>query len=47
MLREIEGCVKRRESFAFESTLSGMGYVARSCTLLRASVRVGTPSRNL
>jgi predicted ABC-type ATPase len=29
MLREIEGCVKRRESFAFETTLSGMGYVAR------------------
>jgi predicted ABC-type ATPase len=29
MLREIEGCVKRKESFAFETTLSGMGYVAR------------------
>ena len=29
MLREIESCVKRRESFAFETTLSGMGYLAR------------------
>jgi predicted ABC-type ATPase len=29
MLREIEGCVKRKESFAFETTLSGLGYVAR------------------
>jgi predicted ABC-type ATPase len=47
MLREIESCVKRRESFAIETTLSGMGYVARSCTLLHASDRVGTPSRNL
>jgi len=31
MLREIEGCEKRRESFAFETTLSGMAYVARIC----------------
>ena len=29
MLSEIEGCVKRRESFAFETTLSGMAYLAR------------------
>ncbi len=29
MLSEIKGCVKRRESFAFETTLSGLGYVAR------------------
>jgi hypothetical protein len=29
MLSEIEGCVQRRESFAFETTLSGLGYVAR------------------
>jgi predicted ABC-type ATPase len=29
MLSEMEKCVKRRESFAFETTLSGMGYVAR------------------
>jgi len=29
MLSEIESCVKRRESFAFETTLSGMGYLAR------------------
>jgi predicted ABC-type ATPase len=29
MLLEIESCVKRRESFAFETTLSGMGYLAR------------------
>ena len=59
MLNEIEGCVNRRESFAIETTLSGMGYLARirqwrsmsrrwrSCALLRASDRVGTPSRNL
>ena len=29
MLGEIESCVKRRESFAIETTLSGIGYVAR------------------
>lgn len=29
MLREMESCVKRRESFAFETTLSGLGYLAR------------------
>jgi predicted ABC-type ATPase len=29
MLNEVEGCVNRRESFAIETTLSGMGYVAR------------------
>ena len=29
MLNEIEGCVNRRESFAIETTLSGMGYLAR------------------
>jgi predicted ABC-type ATPase len=29
MLSEIEGCVQRRESFAFETTLAGVGYVAR------------------
>jgi predicted ABC-type ATPase len=26
MLRQIDGCVRRRESFAFESTLSGRAY---------------------
>jgi predicted ABC-type ATPase len=29
MLSEMEKCVKRRESFAFETTLSGMAYLAR------------------
>jgi predicted ABC-type ATPase len=29
MLREMESCAKRRESFAFETTLSGLGYLAR------------------
>lgn len=29
MLREIDDYVKRRESFAFETTLSGLGYVGR------------------
>lgn len=29
MLREIDHCVKRQESFAFETTLSGMGYLSR------------------
>ncbi len=29
MLREMESCVKRRESFAFEITLSGLSYLAR------------------
>ena len=29
MLREIDGCVQQRESFAFETTLSGLGYLAR------------------
>ena len=29
MLREMESCVNRRESFAFETTLSGLGYLAR------------------
>ncbi len=29
MLSEIEGCVQRRESFAFETTLAGVGYLAR------------------
>ena len=29
MLIEIEGCVQRRESFAFETTLAGVGYLAR------------------
>ena len=29
MLREIDNCVKHRESFAFETTLSGLGYLAR------------------
>lgn len=27
MLDEIAGCVRRRESFAFETTLSGLGYL--------------------
>jgi predicted ABC-type ATPase len=27
MLREIEECTQRRESFAFETTLSGLGYL--------------------
>lgn len=29
MLREIDDCVKQKESFAFETTLSGLGYLAR------------------
>ena len=29
MLSEIESCVQRRESFPFETTLSGMAYLAR------------------
>jgi predicted ABC-type ATPase len=29
MLRQIDNCVKRKESFAFETTLSGQGYVAK------------------
>lgn len=29
MLREIDDCVQQRESFAFETTLSGLGYLAR------------------
>jgi predicted ABC-type ATPase len=29
MLEEINACVRRGESFAFESTLSGQGYLAR------------------
>lgn len=29
MLEEIAGCVHRGESFAFETTLSGLGYLAR------------------
>ena len=29
MLEEIAGCVRREESFAFETTLSGLGYLAR------------------
>lgn len=29
MLEEIAGCVRRGESFAFETTLSGLGYLAR------------------
>ena len=28
MLREISDCVQRRESFAFETTLAGLGYIA-------------------
>jgi predicted ABC-type ATPase len=29
MLREIDDCVKQQESFAFETTLSGLGYLSR------------------
>jgi predicted ABC-type ATPase len=29
MLREIDDCVKEQESFAFETTLSGLGYLSR------------------
>lgn len=29
MLREIDDCVKQQESFAFETTLSGLGYLPR------------------
>ena len=29
MLREIDDCAQQRESFAFETTLSGLGYLAR------------------
>ena len=29
MLAEIDGCVRRRESFGFETTLSGLGYLRR------------------
>ena len=29
MLREIDDCVKQKESFAFETTLSGLGYLPR------------------
>ena len=29
MLQEIDNCVKQKESFAFETTLSGLGYLAR------------------
>ncbi len=29
MLRQIDDCVRRKESFAFETTLSGQGYVAK------------------
>jgi predicted ABC-type ATPase len=29
MINEIEGCVRRSENFAFETTLAGIGYVAK------------------
>lgn len=29
MLRQIDDCVRRKESFAFETTFSGQGYVAK------------------
>jgi predicted ABC-type ATPase len=29
MLQEIDDCVRQKESFAFETTLSGLGYLAR------------------
>jgi predicted ABC-type ATPase len=29
MLREIDDCIKQQESFAFETTLSGLGYLSR------------------
>ena len=29
MLQEIDDCLKQKESFAFETTLSGLGYLAR------------------
>jgi predicted ABC-type ATPase len=29
MLRELDDCVKQQESFAFETTLSGLGYLPR------------------
>lgn len=41
MLEEIEGCVARGESFAFETTLSGVGYRQRIRDWRKVGYRVG------
>lgn len=40
MLAEIEACVRRGESFAFETTLAGLGYLARIKAWRAAGYRV-------